>query len=288
MTIVSNPSADREEKIEHAAKILRRSPQAKKVFVNVYGGHKKYKTIEEIRGSIPGFNTNTYTAAAKLAGEDIIEVQRPKGLVSYGKKDFYNINKKVILRLCENAPRLNKFPTKRKVIIAGRKTTYTFATKPRVKAITIDDIDSFSRVRNFPRPKQSLVSRMSERIINKGISKILGQKDKKDWGGERNDIFSTKVLIGNKRISTSFALKALKYKISNKSMGKNSDQIQRLFEGTSQLHVIGNTHGVHESLYDFLQAFALQKAIATGNEIYYCIIDGDDLSRIVQAYAEQF
>jgi len=46
MSVFSNPSADRQEKIDNAARILRGSKLREKVFIVVYSGHKGYKKIE--------------------------------------------------------------------------------------------------------------------------------------------------------------------------------------------------------------------------------------------------
>lgn len=48
--VVTNPSADREEKIEHAAKFLRKSKQARAVFNLLYKGNKQCKSIASNRG----------------------------------------------------------------------------------------------------------------------------------------------------------------------------------------------------------------------------------------------
>jgi len=121
--VVSNPSADGPEKIERAAKILRRSKQARDVFMLVYTGSKrKFRNIEDMKSSMPGFNINTYKAANKLAAEDILDKKTIKGKDFYYKVFFYATNSKAIIRLSKNKERLKTFPTKRKINVFQKVT----------------------------------------------------------------------------------------------------------------------------------------------------------------------
>ena len=149
MVVVSNPSADADEKIERAARVLRLSKQYREVFKAIYGGRKQFKSMEDIRRLVSNFNVNTYKAARVLHNEDIID-RRIKGNKKwYGKIGFYTHNREKILRLAANPDRLRNFPTKRKakirVVSAG---SYRFRSGPRVKQLYIDDIDSFGKVRS--------------------------------------------------------------------------------------------------------------------------------------------
>lgn len=288
--IVSNPSADREEKIEHAAKILRLSSQAKSVFKLVYQGHRRFKTIEDMRQEIAGFNTRTWTTANRLVAEDILESKKIRGRTAYYKISFYTHNRDRILRLSENPKRLKSYPTKRKTVVAQEKITFTYRTRPQIQQITIDEIDSFKNVKPISRGNIALVKKMAERRINRGICNILKQDEKKDWGGELNDIFSTRLVMKGKRMISSFALKGKGTigVLTPKKMGKNGDQISRLFEGTAQAHFVVYIESVHESVFDLMQTHAIKKSIETGKKIFYCIIDGTDLARLVEAYPQVF
>lgn len=288
--LVSNPSADSAEKIERAAKILRVSKHAKAVFESVYRGHKSHKSIDDIRREVPKFNTNTYVAADRLYAEDILDKKGLKGKIFYFKVPFYTRNRDHILRLSENKKRLESYPTKRKVSAISGRAVFTFLTKPRTKQITVDDIDSFQKLRNSHNGNLATIKKMSERKINRGICKILHQQDKKDWGGERNDIFTTRVVIEGKRITSSFALKGKGTvgPLTPKKMGKNGDQIPRLFQGTAEAFFVVYNDTVKEVVFDLMQTHAIQKSIETGKMIYYSIIDGGDLARLACAYPQAF
>lgn len=290
MNVVSNPSADADEKIERAARILRASKQNKEVFEIIYGGKKQFKSVEDFKKSVSKFNTNTYKAAARLYGEDIVDRKIVKGVAFYGKKDFYKHNRAKILGLAENAERLRKAPTKRKIQINIRPSNFSFRTRPKVQQLYIDDIDSFKKVRNVRRGESAVVRRMAERTINRALCKILNQSEKKDWGGERHDIYTNKIVLGGKRKSAAFALKgkAVKAKLTPGKMGKNGDQIPRLFESTADIYFVGHNREIDDRVIDLMQTHALQKSIAADRRIAFCVIDGDDLGRLAVAYPSAF
>ena len=290
MQDVSNPSADREEKLEHAAKILRQSAQAKAVFELIYRGHRQFKSIEDMRAGIPGFNTNTYTAANRLAAEGIIDKNGSGKRARYLKMRFYASNRDHILRLAANKGRLTAFNTKRKVNIHLRAKTFSFSSKPRVKQIYIDDIDSFKKVRKVPNGDIHDVRGLLERTINTGICRILGQDEKKDWPGENNDIHSTRVRYSSRRVLGVFALKGRGTHgiLVPSHMGKNGDQILRLFSIAADIYFVVHNEGIHENVIEIVRAHAIAESIQLGKEIKYCIIDGNDLSRLVKAYPDKF
>ncbi len=289
---VSNPTADKEEKIKHAAQLLKNSPNARSVFDFIYRGKKRFKTVEEIKASMKGFNGNTYKAAAKLAAEDVIDKKMDGASILYGKKDFYNHNKTTITKLSQNSNRLKSYATKRNPKIVGgtHTTTIKLLTKPQTEQLYIDRIDSFQAVKKLTALKKYNLSKTPERVINSGFCTILNASEKKDWGGERNDIFSNNITFKGKRKSASFALKGMATQgvLTQSKMGKNGDQIQRLFEGTADIHFVVYHSQIDERIIDQMQINATSKALREDRKIYYCIIDGNDLNRLVNAYPKEF
>jgi hypothetical protein len=290
MTVVSDPSANADEKIERAARVLRASNQNKEVFTAIYTGSKRFKTIEEIRDSVSRFNTNTYKAAARLYGEDIVDRKREENITYYGKKDFYIHHRDRILSLSENAIRLKSYPTKRKPTSHTVIKNYVFRSKPQAEMLTVDDIDSFKVVRKIASAGASTLNNMPERRVNRAICTIVNQSEKKDWGGERNDIYTNNLVFKGKRRAAAFALKgrATKGKLTLDKMGKKADQVQRLFEGTAELHFVVHHSDIDERVLDQMQAQAINKSVTTGKRIYYCPIDGRDLARLRAAYPTAF
>ena len=291
MNVVSNPSADADEKIERAARILRASKQNKEVFKTIYAGRKRFKSIEDLEKSVSNFNTNTYKAAARLFGEDIMDKKVVKGVIFYGKKDFYKHNRQRILGMSGNLERLKKAPTKRKVQIQIRPSSnFSFRTRPKVQQIYIDDIDLFKKAKRIKKGNTALIRKMAERTINRGLCRILNQSEKKDWGGERHDIYTNKIILRGSRKSAAFALKgkAIKSKLTPGKMGKNGDQIPRLFESTADIYLVGHNREIDDRVVDLMQTHAIERSIAANKKVAFCIFDGDDLARLVAAYPKEF
>ena len=72
-------------------------------------------------------------------------------------------------------------------------------------------------------------------------------------------------------------------------MGKNGDQIQRLFQSEAQVFLLQYWAQVDESVSTAMYAYAVARSISHGGEtVYYGIIDGTDSARLIAAYAATF
>lgn len=155
--------------------------------------------------------------------------------------------------------------------------------------LTVDDIDSFAAVGLIA--PASVVHNVPvstpEAEIKAVICAAVGDLPKKDWGGEQNDIFTTRVILNGRRVLAAFLLKgpAVKGRLTIAKCGKNGDQIQRLFESPAELFVIQYNGHIDERVI----AEARQKVLfvrSQGNTGACCaIIDGLDTARLLAAYA---
>ena len=153
--------------------------------------------------------------------------------------------------------------------------------------VHIDGIDTFSRVRDLSTrlTKKSLdrLRSVPEDDIKKAFAEIIGEPTvPKDWGGERSDLFSSRVQIGGTRISTALAFKgpAQFQPMTLAQLGKNGDQIDRLFTEPAELFVLQHCHEITSPVRGAMRAYAQQ----IGRLRLYCIIDGYDTIRILEAY----
>ena len=123
--------------------------------------------------------------------------------------------------------------------------------------------------------------------------RILNETGKppKDWGGEKNDLFTTKLKIGVARFHAAFALKGpgknVK-KLTSKHMGKNGDQIQRLLRSSAQVILVQYWRDIDQSVVDLMNDLAIGKSFSEGRVIHFGIINGEDSSRLIQAYPQAF
>jgi hypothetical protein len=70
-------------------------------------------------------------------------------------------------------------------------------------------------------------------------------------------------------------------------MGKNGDQLGRLFTSEAQVFFVVYHSKIDEAVTQQMRAYALARALS-GVRVYYCQIDGDDLARLVAAYPREF
>jgi hypothetical protein len=291
-TTISNPSGDRNDKIANAAKVLGRSKARIKVFLAVYTNKKKIKTVKDIM-SIAGIKSNVRVLqeAKKLDAENIIKMTKVNGQTGYEKIDFYTHNRKTIINLAKNKEKLKKFPTKTN---PQSQTTQIKIAIPKkvvnIKEITIDDIESFSKVKKV-KTSSPISTPIAEKIIKGGFQKIIGEKGKfTDWGGETNDLFSSRIRLNGSRKSVAFGFKgkATKGILIPKKLGKNGDQIQRLFKTPAEIFLIQYQGQIDQSVIEQLRMFAIAKSATEGVKIHYGVIDGQDTSRLLKAYPTKF
>ncbi len=158
-----------------------------------------------------------------------------------------------------------------------------------VRQITIDDIDSFAAVK---RSKSSVVVKPYYEIkIKDGIKRIIGENGEfQDWGGEKNDLHTTRIIINGKRTTTAIALKGqgTRGPLTPKKMGKNGDQIQRLFQSSADAFLIQYHGQIEESVIEQMKSFAIMKSTLENRRICYGVIDAQDTARLVAAYPKEF
>lgn len=155
--------------------------------------------------------------------------------------------------------------------------------------IHVDRIDNFERVRGYhPTMTKSSLDKLRdipEQQIKAAFAEIIGEPTiPKDWGGEKSDMFSTFVEIEGARTSAAFAFKGpAKFKpMTMAELGKNGDQISRLFDEPADLLVLQHCHEITPDVRKTMRAFANQM----GNPRMYCVINGYDTIRLLEAYGK--
>jgi len=147
-------------------------------------------------------------------------------------------------------------------------------------------IDNFAASTDEKMPTAAELAKMltiPESEVKAAFASIIGEPFiPKDWGGEHSDLVSTQVRIENQSVSTAFAFKGpgKAKKLTVADLGKNGDQISRLFSEPSDFVVLQHCHGVTSAVRDHMRAFATR----IGQLRPFCIIDGADTLRIFKAY----
>jgi hypothetical protein len=288
---VSDSRSNSYEQVEFAVKKIGKSKDKLAVFDFIYRGKKAMKTVAEISEG-KGLSTKRVLEAGKyLAKNSIIKQIKHQKRIAYEKDSFYSAHKSEIIKLVGSPEKLSKLPSKRNNgsnIIAARIVIPRNAID--VKQLQIDDIDSFKKIKSLKRVSIDL-SKISEKKFKLGVQSIIGEKGKfTDWGGEGNDLLSTRIVLKGSRIQTAFAFKGpgRKGKLTPAKMGKNGDQIQRLFKSPANMFILQYWDQIDDSVYEQMESFARVRSIADEKRIYYCVIDGQDTARIVAAYPKDF
>jgi len=286
--IRSNPN----EQIAHAAKVIGRSKDRRRVFEEIHRGKKRVKTVDEIVTKTGLPRIRVLQESRYLYNNRIIKRRKVDGKLAYEKDDFFSQNKKTILRLASDKRAREKYPTKRNPRAA---TVFINLPVPRkaidVKQLSIDDIDSFEKVAAIQLAPHTKGVPLLENEFQKGLQKILSEEGKfNDWGGENDDLFSTRLVLNGKRMNVAFGLKGrgTRGKLTPKKMGKQGDQIQRLFRTPAEVFLIQYWNQIDQSVLEQMRLFAIAKSVLNGKRIYYGVIDGQDTLRIIQAYKECF
>jgi len=133
--------------------------------------------------------------------------------------------------------------------------------------------------------------RLPEKLFKYGMASILGSKGKfQDWGGEKNDLYTSHVTIGGRRRSTAFAFKgpATSPPLTPAKLGSNADQIQRLYSTTADAFFVQFEGRIEETVKEQMLAHAIKKSHETGREVLYGVIALEDSHRLRAKYDSDF
>lgn len=111
---------------------------------------------------------------------------------------------------------------------------------------------------------------------------------KSDWGGEQNDIFTSRVVLAGQRRYAAFLLKgpAITGRLTIRKCGKNGDQIQRLFQSPAEIFVIQYNGEIDERVIEEAKQ-KVENLRAKGREAVVTIVDGFDTARLLVAFSSE-
>jgi hypothetical protein len=269
------------------------SKDRRKVFKAICFGKRKIKPISEIESRTGLSHKRVLEESAKLHNARLIRKTKINDEMAYEKDDFLSSRLKLILRLADDPKELAAFPTKSNPKPSQNITVNFHVPKDLVNAehLNIDIIDSFAKVKDIPLAGRTLIP-IDEEVFQQGLQKIMGEQGTfTDWGGETDDLFSTRLFFRGQRAAVAFGLKGRGTRgiLVPAKMGKNGDQIQRLFRAPAEIFLVQYWGQIDESILDQMKNMAITKSLMEqGKTIYYGIIDGQDTQRIMAAYPEHF
>jgi hypothetical protein len=152
--------------------------------------------------------------------------------------------------------------------------------------LPLEEIDSFASVGLVsPNGVRNRVT-VPEVEIKKLICRILGEQPTKDWGGEQNDIFTTRVIWNGQRRTAAFLLKgpAVRGRLTIAKCGKNGDQIQRLFQSPADIFFIQYNGEIDERVIEEARQKTTALRAQGQHHAAFSIVDGLDTARLIAAF----
>jgi hypothetical protein len=149
-------------------------------------------------------------------------------------------------------------------------------------------VDNFATASAVKPPTTSELAKIQsteELDVKEAFASIVGEPFvPKDWAGEKSDLCTTQLRIEGQQVAAAFAFKGRSKakKMTVADLGKNGDQISRLFSEPSDFVVLQHCHEVTSAVRDHMRAFATR----IGRLRPFCIIDGADTVRILKAYGK--
>ena len=124
-----------------------------------------------------------------------------------------------------------------------------------------------------------------ETSVKHAFAEIIGEPFvPKDWGGEKSDLFTTQIRIEGQSVASAFAFKgpAKPKPLTVADLGKNGDQISRLFSEPADFVVFQHCHSITSAVRDHMRAFATR----IGRLRPFALIDGANTVRVLKAYGK--
>jgi hypothetical protein len=133
--------------------------------------------------------------------------------------------------------------------------------------------------RRLTLPEIRAVSNIPEVLVKRTFARVIGEPFvEKDWGGEKSDLFTTRLIIDGRPVTAAFAFKGpgLRVKLTVKGMGKNADQGLRLADEPAELMVVQHHREIDS------QVANLMSSLARSRGKRFMVIDGADTAQILR------
>jgi hypothetical protein len=290
---VADLRSNRIEHVMHAVERIGNSKQKLTVFKAVYYHKQQVKSVTELADSTGLARMRVLQVGNALVKDQLIGQTVKDGGTAYTQFPEFQAMKADILRLVGKPDKQDRVVTKRRPRVAVRVNSVRVNPRaPKTPTfITIDSIDSFSKVEGVSPVVGGGAASMSEDQFKAGLNAIIGETGRfTDWGGEQNDIFTTQLRVAGKRRRAALALKGPGKRgvLRPKDMGKNGDQIQRLFKSPADVFLVQYHGQIHESILEQMETAARLRASDHNVNVWYGVINGVDSNRMIAAYPKAF
>lgn len=136
-----------------------------------------------------------------------------------------------------------------------------------------------------PKAEFQRMTMVPELAVKELICRLLGEHSvPTDWGGEESDVLSANLVVDGHRHTGAFLLKgpARFHPMKPTDLGKNGDQLYRLFNIPAQIYVVQHCHSIGAAVRKQAEAFALARSFIAPCRIVF--IDGLTTARLLRAH----
>lgn len=161
-------------------------------------------------------------------------------------------------------------------VLTGNETHY-------IHPVRIDQFSDVDFSRPLSRAELDRMAECAESQVKASILEILSETSvDKDWGGERSDAYTTQVSVDGERLRSAWLLKgkSVKRPMRVADLGKNGDQIDRLFSEPADFYVVQSNQQITSAVRNMLDIYAHD----VRHPSLYTILDGQDTARILIAH----
>jgi hypothetical protein len=280
------------DRIEQLASFLSKSEDRQAVFRTIYSGGASPKTSDTIAHSTGLDRIRVLQIATALSNAGNVAMQKDSRRNLYSKiKDLIG-RRDQILRLARNKERLQKLSAPAAInVTVQSKSKVGFRID--VDFVRIDDIKNFAKAHSITRSRAIKLKppRLPEKQFKYGLAKILGESGTfTDWGGEKNDLYATNLMIRSKRLRGAIALKgpATKPPLNLRKLGAGANQIPKLFQSTADVFLIQFEGQIDEEVIEQMETYAVGYSKKKGQKVCFGVIADEDSRRLRIAYKQQF
>lgn len=161
---------------------------------------------------------------------------------------------------------------------------------PARALVEMGEIDSFRRMLDVPAAQVAGFANpldLPERIVKHLLARLLGEPFvPNDWGGEHDDLYTTRVTFDGRPTPTSFLLKGpgLKGLLTPSRLGKNGDQLTRMLRQPADLFIVQHVGPVSPAVRQQLQDAIVARRTHGYTAAVGSVWDGVDTARLFVAH----
>lgn len=153
-----------------------------------------------------------------------------------------------------------------------------------------ENIDQFAGINKTWTPTEAAfkqIRTVPEQAVKELLCQLLDEYAvPNDWGGEECDVFTANLSVNGRRTTAAFLLKgpARFHPMKPTDLGKNGDQLYRLFNIPAQIFVVQHCHNIGAAVRKQAEAFALQRSFIAPCQVVF--LDGFTTARLLHAHGK--